>query len=105
MNLDRKVQFVEGMQQKYNTYYAQVPETMTVRNFPNITIKGRQSMDASDKIWMTPMENAIFAVKGFSNATAFELEKVDRKVKIWTDFHIGVGFLLSDLVFTNDLDM
>jgi hypothetical protein len=105
MNQDRKVQFVEGMQKKYNTYYAQVPETMAVRNFSNIMVKGRQSMDGSDKIWMTPIENAVFAVKGFENANGFELEKVDRTVKIWTDFHFGIGFLLKDLVFTNDLDM
>lgn len=105
MNLDRKVQFVEGMQKKYNTYYAQVPEVMSVRNFPNIQVKGRLSMAASDKIWMTPIENAVFAVKGFENANGFELEKVDRTVKIYTDFHFGIGFLLKDLVFTNDLDM
>lgn len=104
-NPDLEVRFVEGMQKKYNMNYAQVSDTMSVRNFSNIRVKGRMSMDGSDKWWMTPIENAVFAVKGFSNATGFELEKVDRNVKIWTDFHIGLGFLQKDLVFTNDLDM
>lgn len=105
MNKQRHLQFVQGMQKKYNTYYAQTPDTMAVRNFENIRVKGRASMSGSDKIWMTPLENAIFAVKGFENASGFELEKVDRTVKVFTDFHVGLGFLLKDLVFTNDLDM
>jgi hypothetical protein len=105
MNPDLGVRFIEGMQQKYNMNYQQITDTMSVRNFSNIKVKGRQSMDESNKIWMTPVANAVFAVKGFSNATAFELEKVDRNVKIWTDFHVGIGFLQNDLVFTNDQDM
>jgi hypothetical protein len=105
LNNDRKIQFVEGMQKKYNTYYAQVPDTLSVRNFDNVIIKGRTSMSGSDKIWMTPTDNAVFATKGFGNANAFELEKSKRKVQIFTDFHIGIGFLQKDLVFTNDLDM
>ena len=105
LNPDREVMFIEGMQLKYNMNYAQVSDTMSVRNFNNIKVKGRQSMDGSDKIWMTPIANAVFPVKGFANANGFELESVDRSVKIWTDFWIGVGFLLKDIVFTNDQDM
>jgi len=105
MSKQRHLQFVQGMQKKYNTYYAQTPDVMAVRNFENFTVKGRASMSGSDKIWMTPQENAIFAVKGFENASGFELEKVDRTVKVYTDFHIGLGFLLKDLVFTNDQDL
>jgi hypothetical protein len=93
--------FKEGMQKKYNINYAQVADLMTIRNFENFKVAGRDSMRASTNIWGTPLENAVFATKGFSNAQAFEIEKVDRKVKIYTDFHIGMGFLLGDLVFTN----
>lgn len=105
VNPDNEVKFKEGMQQKYNTYYAQVTDTATVRNFSNFSIKSRMSMDGSDKIWATPKPNAVFAIKGFSNSNGFEIEKVDRTVKIWTDYHMGWGFLQKDLVFTNDLDM
>jgi hypothetical protein len=62
-------------------------------------------MNGESKIWATPQENAIFAVKGFENANGFQLESVDRNVKIWTDFNIGAGFLLKDLVFTNDQNL
>ena len=105
LNPDREILFVEGMQEKYNMHYNQVADTMSIRNFSNIKVKGRQSMDGSDKIWMTPIQNAVFAVKGFENANGFEVEKIDRNVKIWTDFHVGIGFLQNDLVFTNDVDM
>lgn len=104
-NKQKELLFIQGMQKKYNLYYAQVADLLTVRNFQNFKVKGRQSMSGSDKIWMTPIENAVFAVKGFENANGFELEKVDRKVKVWTDFNFGMGFLLKDLVFTNDQDM
>jgi hypothetical protein len=105
VNPDLEVKFKEGMQQKYNTYYAQVTDIATVRNFANFSIKGRMSMDGSDKIWATPKPNLVFAAKGFSNSNGFEIEKVDRTVKIYTDWHMGWGFLQKDLVFTNDVDM
>lgn len=92
----------EGRKQKYNMQYAQVSDLNSVEDFDSFSVKGRASQKGSDMIWGTPTENAVFATKGFSNATAFELEKVDRSVKIWTDFHIGLGFLLTDLVFVND---
>jgi hypothetical protein len=44
-------------------------------------------------------------VKGYENSQAFELEKEDRKVKIWSDWFAGIGFILPDLIFTNDQDL
>lgn len=107
INMSRSLalRYAEGKDAKYNTQYAKESSISTVKNFPSISIKGRASMFGSDKIWMTPIENVVFLTKGFANASGFELEKVDRSVKIWTDFHIGAGFLLKDLVFTNDRDL
>ncbi len=95
------LRYKEGRAAKYNMNYAQVSDMMRVQNFDNFSVAGRFSMQGSNNIWGTPLENAVFGTKGFANATAFELEKIDRTVKIWTDFHIGAGFLLKDLVFTN----
>lgn len=94
-----------GMRKKYNMNYGQVSELDNITDFESITIAGRVSMGTSNKIWMTPKENAIAAVKGYENKNGFQLEKVDRKVKVYTDWFIGVGFLLQDLVFTNDQDL
>lgn len=105
MNRTLRIRFIEGKKKKYNMYYAQESDLETVANFPTMKVKGRASMNGSNKIWGTPIENAVFAAKGFENANGFELESIDRSVKIWTDFHIGLGFLLKDLVFTNDQDL
>ncbi len=105
MSEDNALKFAEGKDLKYNTNYAKEGSLVTVKNFNNISVAGRQSMDSSDKIWMTPIENVVFPVKGFANASGFEMESEDRNVKIWTDFHFGLGFLLKDIVFTNDVEL
>ncbi len=94
-----------GVRKKYNANYVQLTDLDKVTDFENITIKARKSQIGSNKIWMTPKPNAICAVKGYSNKDAFELEKVDRKVKLYTDWFMGINFLLGDLVFTNDLEL
>lgn len=99
------LRYMEGKKKKYNMYYAQESDLRNISNFPTMKVMGRASMTGASKIWGTFIENAVFATKGFSNANGFELEKVDRTVKIWTDFHIGLGFLQKDLVFTNDQDL
>lgn len=105
LNMSRTLvlRYLEGKKKKYNMYYAQESDLLNVANFPNMRVKGRASMNGKNRIWATPIENAVFATKGFENANGFELESIDRNVKIWTDFHIGLGFLLMDLVFTNDV--
>jgi hypothetical protein len=104
INMSRTLalRYVEGKKKKYNMYYAQESDLMNVSNFPTMKVAGRASMINKNRIWATPIENAIFATKGFENANGFELERIDRNVKVWTDFHIGMGFLLNDLVFAND---
>lgn len=96
--------FRDGKKKKYNMYYAQDVELNRVADF-EVSVAGRFSMQGSDKIWMTPKENLIMGVKGWSNKNSFELEKIDRNVKIWTDYHAGFGFLMDDLIFTNDRDL
>ena len=40
---------------------------------------------------MTPELNAVLGVKGGSNKDIVEVEKVDRQVKVYTDFWMGLG--------------
>ncbi|MBE2229947.1 MAG: hypothetical protein IAE96_04800 [Chitinophagaceae bacterium] len=91
----------KGRKKKYNQNYAQVSDMDLVEEFDNISVKGRRSMQGSGNLWGTMKNNAVFATKGFSNAQAFELEKTKREVVVYSDFWIGAGFLLKDLVFTN----
>lgn len=101
MSMALAKRYREGRRQKYNLNYAQVSDLNQIEDFDGFSVAGRMSMTGSTNIWGTPIENAVFATKGFANAQGFELEKVDRTVKVWTDFHIGLGFLLKDMVFTN----
>ncbi len=107
INMSRTLalRYREGKKKKYNMYYAQESDLASVANFPGFSAVGRASMKNANKIWASPKENLVFATKGFENANAFELEKEDRTVKIWTDFHVGWGILLKDLMFTNDQDL
>lgn len=100
-----QLRYREGKKKKYNMYYAQETELDSIVFFPNYSIAGRYSMNGEDKIWGTPKYNAWAPVKGYSNKNAFQLEKVDRKVKIYTDWYMGLGFVMPDLIFTNDRNL
>jgi hypothetical protein len=104
LNMSRTLRdrFKEGMQAKYNMQYAQVGDLLTVRNYEAITIAGRPSMMGKNAWWGTPKYNALMGVKGFENMNAFEMEREDRKLKLWTDWFAGVGFVQPKLIFKND---
>jgi hypothetical protein len=96
--------FQQGMRAKYNMNYAQTSDLTKVEGY-NTTVVGVTSMTGSSKIWCTPRENAILGVKKSSNITVFKIESVDRLVKLFTDYYKGIGFILPELVFTNDQDL
>lgn len=106
-NMSKNLQllFRQGMKKKYNMYYVQETDLDKVALFNNFSVAGRFSMNGSQKVWGTPKWNAWAPVRGYSNKDAFQIEKIDRKVKVYTDWWIGVGFLLQDVIFTNDQDL
>jgi hypothetical protein len=69
----------------------------------NITIMGLPSMLGSNGIWCTPKPNAIKLMKRSENMNKIEIERVDRLVKFYTDFSEGVGFIIPEAVFVNEL--
>jgi hypothetical protein len=71
----------------------------------NITLVGRPSHNGSDIIWATPAGNAVRLVKKSQNMNQVRIENVDRKVKLYTDFWTGIGFLIPEIVFTNDVEI
>lgn len=99
------IRYKEGRRIKYNSNYAQVSDAMAVQDFEQIMVNGRGSLSGVTKIWATPKQNAIMAFKGGSNRGLVEVEKVDRQVKVYTDFWLGLGFINDELVFTNDQDL
>ena len=107
LNMSRalELRYREGRRKKYNINYAQVADLTKVENFENINVVGRASQTGSSKIWCTPKGNAVLAMKGGSNKSIMEVEKVDRQVKCYTDWWMGLGFIDDGLVFTNDVEL
>lgn len=105
MNYAQSVVFKRGMRAAYNVNYEQTNSLMTLIDYPNIEVRGLHAMGSSGKIFATPKFNAIRGVKRLANLDRVQVENVDRLVKIYTDFSSGVGFVIPELVFTNDQDL
>ncbi|MFC6999581.1 hypothetical protein [Rufibacter roseus] len=73
--------------------------------YANLTVIGLPSMDGSDKIWATPKNNVLKLGKKTQNMKAMNIQAVDRLVKLFTDWWSGVGILVPEIVFTNDVDL
>ena len=104
LNMSRTLalRYTKGRRLKYNSTWSQVSVLNTVEDFENITITPRDSSRGSLMIWMTPIMNAVMAMKGGSNKDVCQVEKVDRQVKVFSDFWIGIGFIDDGLIFVND---
>lgn len=104
INMSRTLEerFVEGMQAKYNMQYAQIGQLRNVRNFENVSVVGRPSMEGQDGWWATPKYNAIMGVKGFENVNAFKIESAKRKVAMFSDWWAGIYFIQPEILFVND---
>lgn len=104
MSATLEMRFRKGMRQLYNMNYNQVGDLLTVIDTP-LQVKGLRSHEGSGKIWTTVKGNAELFVKAPANKNVFEVEKVDRKVKLYTDFWKAPNFWRYDWIFTNDVDL
>ncbi len=103
VNEDLAFRYKRGFHEKYNVNYAQATDDSRVR-FRRVNIVGAPSMAGSDKLVMTPSTN-MKKIMRRDNVGNYALEQEDRKVKIWSDFSMGLGFIMHQVVFTNDLDL
>jgi len=72
--------------------------------FTNIEVVGVASMASSSKIWMTPKQNAIRLINGVN--PKWEIGQFsERQVSIFADWYKALGFLIPEIVFTNDQDL
>lgn len=95
----------EGNRTKYNTNYAQVANESSIMDYDNQIVFGRTSLTGVNTIFATPKNNLIIAFNPLENVNKFQLEQEDRRIKGWTDFEIGVGFINPKLVWVNDQDI
>ena len=96
--------FLRGQERKYGKNTGGGALGLTINN-TNITLVGLPSHRNTEKIWCTPKGNAIMLRKRIQNQTAVQVESVDRLLKFFTDFSMGIGFIIPEIVFTNDRDL
>lgn len=105
LNLNRTLRdkYNRGVREKYKMNYNPADiAPYSVADFDNITVVGRASMQGKNRIWLTPKYNAPFYVKGFENASAFQIEKAKRKVAVFTEWWVGLNFIQPELLFCSD---
>ena len=96
--------FLRGQERKYGKNTGGGALGNVVNN-TNITLKGLVSHQNTDKFWCTPVANAVMLRKRIQNQTQIQVESVDRMLKFFTDFSMGIGFIIPEIVFTNDRDL
>lgn len=74
---------------------------LSLAGLPSMNFKANGSVN--DRIFTTPKENAIMLKKGFNNANGiFNIQEDGREVKLLTDWWLGFGFIIPELVWVND---
>ena len=100
--LQRK--YRQGVREKYNMHYAQSADLDAVLDNENIKVKGLHSMSGATKIWTTPEWNKARLVNGIGNMSNVKVESQKRAVQLYTDYFLGLGFWVNDVVWTNDVE-
>lgn len=62
------------------------------------------SMHGTAEMFATPKANLLYLTKKDQNKSKFEVQGVDREVKLLTDWYEGVGFGINEVVWTNILE-
>lgn len=103
MSVENYDLYTEGKDSKYNLNHSRADVLDTVHRFSNIKVKGVNSMNGSDKIWTTPKPNAL-AARRFSDQPDLRLSTQEREVRLYGDTWKGYGFIIPELVWTNDVE-
>ena len=111
--------YMVGFNAKYNSQYMQYPNSMVIKDLPNIKVQSELMMSLSatnlaadpaentteNKIWATIDGNAVEITKRPENMTAVQVENVDRNVKIYTDLSKAFDFEDPTIIWSNDQNL
>lgn len=95
---------IRGKREKYGKD-VMATGALTLIEDTNISIIGLPSMAGAQKIWCTPKWNSVYLRKKTQNMKQFKVEAVKRVLSMYSDWWIGVGFHIPEIVFTNDRDL
>jgi hypothetical protein len=93
--------YQEGVLDKYGKNTVMNDQDLKVR-FTNITMKPLPAQFSSNRMWCSPVSNCIRLEKATMNQKLIDLQVVDREVKLLSDWAMGVGFVIPEIVFCSD---
>lgn len=99
-----ETRYKEGKRALYGVMNQTSDVNTQIMDFEENVVRGTPAMAGANKIICSPRVNSIIAFKGFENINNLEIQAVDRQVKVFTDFHVGLGYNDWRLVWTNDQD-
>jgi hypothetical protein len=110
MDPDLLLRYRQGYQEKYGTSVNFDANerfgSNTVRNHQGIQIVGVDEMEGSSRIWGTSEGNFVKVYDAAEARTEttneIKIESVDRKIKIFSDFELGLGLADPRLLFCNE---
>ncbi|WP_234733244.1 hypothetical protein [Tellurirhabdus bombi] len=73
---------------------------LTLKPLPSMNLKN--DGEPCNRIFCTPKKNKVILKKKTQNMDMVDIQDFNRDVKIMTDFWLGVGFILPEIVFCND---
>jgi hypothetical protein len=94
--------YIDGRREKYNKYYAQESDLLSIDKSP-LKMQKLDSMFGAEKVWATPAANRVRALAKDSDGR-FDMQKADRSVKIMNDWKKVLTFDVPEFVVTNDLE-
>jgi len=91
----------QGRREKYNVNYAQVSELDAIEDYPGLIVRPNNSQIGSNKIWATPANNRVNAVRADVNQK-FDVQKADRSVKMMTNWNHVLTFNQPELIVVSE---
>ncbi len=101
MEEDLKNRYVDGRREKYNKYYAQESDLLSIDKVTAKIQPLHSMVGAGDMVWATPAMNRIRPISKDSNGV-FDVQKFDRSVKMLNDWKKVLTFDVPEFVVTND---
>lgn len=96
--------YLEGRDEVYNLNHNRAEDLSKVQRYSNITVKGLPSHNGSNKMWVSPKENCIEGYR-FRNEADLAVSAQERELRVFGDLWRGVGFIIPQLVWTNDVEL
>jgi hypothetical protein len=103
MSEENRNKYRNGRRAKYNMYYAQETDLDIITD-TTIKVKGTVSMTGSNQVWCTNPANRVNPTKTDVPAR-FDIQKLDRNVKLLNDWRMLLTFHAPEGIWTNDQDL